>query len=385
MANNTIRITRKELYEQVWTEPVVKLAKKYGLSDVGLRKRCKKYKIPLPPLGYWAKKEFGKEPPRPPLPAYDGSEIVEFNINIDIPANRPIDNEQLSEAEECIQFEKEEKNKIHVSDALRSMHPYVEQTKKALENYKSGAFVRNDPILYSAGSVALDMKVTKVCLSRALRIMNALIKALEQRGFRVSIEARDRYAHHKSYKTSVFVLGEVIEIKLREILKQTKRELPPKDWWLNKYEFINIPSGELSLEIQSWDSPRKRWADGKKQRLEDCLNSFIIGLIKTSVQMRTRENERQIEAQKREEVERQRIEIARRRQEEEEKIRDLFKKAEDWARSQQIKAYIQAVRINAIQRYGRIEPECELEKWLAWAEHQADRLDPLWRDHKQQG
>jgi len=35
-----IRITRKDLYEQVWSEPMVKLAKKYGVSDVGLRKRC---------------------------------------------------------------------------------------------------------------------------------------------------------------------------------------------------------------------------------------------------------------------------------------------------------------------------------------------------------
>ena len=29
---------REELYEQVWTEAVSKVAKRYGISDVGLRK-----------------------------------------------------------------------------------------------------------------------------------------------------------------------------------------------------------------------------------------------------------------------------------------------------------------------------------------------------------
>lgn len=377
METNIILISRKELYDQVWTVPIVKLAKKYGLSDVGLRKRCKKYKIPLPPLGYWAKKEFGKEPPRPLLPAYNGPEVIEFSINIDVPANRPVDNEQLAEAEARIQFEKEEKNRIHVSESLRSLHPLVEQTRKALENYKPGSFVRNDPILYASGNPALDIKVTKECLSRALLIMSALIKGLENRGFKVSIGSGDKYAQHKSKGTLVSVLGEVVEIQLREALKQTKREMPPKDWWWKKYEFINVPSGELSLEIKSWGSPRKRWSDGKKQRLEDCLNSFIVALIKTAVEIRTRANERKIEAQRREEQERQRIELARRRQEEEEKIRDLMKKAEDWNKSQQIRAYIQAVRIEAIQKYGRIDSESELAKWLTWAEQQADMLDPV--------
>jgi hypothetical protein len=51
----------------MWT-----LAKEYGMSDVGLAKVCRKLGIPLPGLGYWAKKTAGnKVPKRPPLPALD--------------------------------------------------------------------------------------------------------------------------------------------------------------------------------------------------------------------------------------------------------------------------------------------------------------------------
>ena len=61
-----IRLTRQELYDQVWSTPMRKLATLYGLSDVGLAKICESHNIPRPPRGYWAKKEFGKAPPRTP-------------------------------------------------------------------------------------------------------------------------------------------------------------------------------------------------------------------------------------------------------------------------------------------------------------------------------
>ena len=33
-------IERKQLYKQVWSKPMSKLAKDYGISDVGLKKIC---------------------------------------------------------------------------------------------------------------------------------------------------------------------------------------------------------------------------------------------------------------------------------------------------------------------------------------------------------
>lgn len=43
-----IEFKREELYEQVWSEPMLSLSKKYSLSDVGLAKICRKLKIPVP-------------------------------------------------------------------------------------------------------------------------------------------------------------------------------------------------------------------------------------------------------------------------------------------------------------------------------------------------
>ena len=50
MASHPITLTRKELYDKVWSQPVHTLAKEYGISDVGLKKICKRRDIPTPAL-----------------------------------------------------------------------------------------------------------------------------------------------------------------------------------------------------------------------------------------------------------------------------------------------------------------------------------------------
>lgn len=51
---------------------MIHAAKRFGISDVALRKTCMKHGIPTPPLGYWAKVAHGKRVVRPPLPALNG-------------------------------------------------------------------------------------------------------------------------------------------------------------------------------------------------------------------------------------------------------------------------------------------------------------------------
>jgi len=43
---------REALYNGVWSESVITVAKKYSMSNNGLRKHCKGLGIPLAPNGY---------------------------------------------------------------------------------------------------------------------------------------------------------------------------------------------------------------------------------------------------------------------------------------------------------------------------------------------
>jgi len=40
---------REKLYQEVWEEPVLVVAKRYGVSDVALAKACRRLAVPLPP------------------------------------------------------------------------------------------------------------------------------------------------------------------------------------------------------------------------------------------------------------------------------------------------------------------------------------------------
>jgi len=75
-----IRLDRAGLYERVWSEPVAKVAEKWGLSGPGLAEGCRRLKIPLPPRGYWAKLGAGRRVRRPPLPKLPSGEAEEIVI-----------------------------------------------------------------------------------------------------------------------------------------------------------------------------------------------------------------------------------------------------------------------------------------------------------------
>ena len=80
MDTDGTQISRKQLYEEVWTQPVTKLAKQYGLSDVGFAKICKRYNIPRPPRGYWARIQAGEKLKRTRLPS-GKDELITINPN----------------------------------------------------------------------------------------------------------------------------------------------------------------------------------------------------------------------------------------------------------------------------------------------------------------
>ena len=48
----TIRLTREQLYELVWSEAMQRLAKQIGISDVAIAKHCRRMDIPVPERGY---------------------------------------------------------------------------------------------------------------------------------------------------------------------------------------------------------------------------------------------------------------------------------------------------------------------------------------------
>jgi hypothetical protein len=181
MWNDAIEIKREELYEQVWSEPVSQVAKRYQLSDVGLAKICKRFQIPLPWLGYWQKKRHGKSVQRPALPPLTNP--TQSVIRIERRTKPMVDPVQDSDLEAKITFERLPENHIKVPPELHEPHPYVVAAEKSLRHAKSN----DSGILMPRSAKCLDVSVSSACLDRALRTMDTLIKALEARQFKASV------------------------------------------------------------------------------------------------------------------------------------------------------------------------------------------------------
>ncbi len=78
----TTSFKRQKLFDEVWETPVTKLAKAYGLSDVGLRKICVALDVPLPPRGHWARLAAGKTIPKPALHKTTRTTTYERVVNV---------------------------------------------------------------------------------------------------------------------------------------------------------------------------------------------------------------------------------------------------------------------------------------------------------------
>ena len=365
-----VRIKRDELYEQVWSQPLTTLAFSYGISDVGLRKICKKLKIPLPGRGFWQRIGKGRRVKKPPLPPFKGKSEYILRVQNGLPESP--DGE--TEAQRLIRVEKKEGHRVVVRRSLEDLHPLAEKTLKSLRSAKPGT----EGLVLPRAAGCLDIHVAPESVERAVRIIDALVKALEERGFRVTAGSGEKRL------TTVSVMGEEMVIRLSESYRRKERELTPRELkrqerepWLYRNEYAYHPTGELTLTICNGGyGVQANWSDGKR-KIEERLGSFIVGLIKAAHERIETRLRREREEREREERRRIREEKARRYKEEKERFQALEQEVESWQKSQRLRVYIEAVQRDALKRHDAIDPDSETGQWIAWATSHADRLDPL--------
>jgi hypothetical protein len=167
-----------------------------------------------------------------------------------------------------IEFERDPVNFVFVEPNARLTHPLVSAAAAKLRGQRpdgDGIVRRLD---------CLDIRVSPAVLSRALHVMQALVRVLERRGHRIAVKKRS---------TEATVPGETMTIFLPERLRRRIRGLTPDDRRrrregrdVDPYELE--PTGELSLHIDN-SYGRSRASDGKNHQLEDCLNPFIEAMI----------------------------------------------------------------------------------------------------------
>lgn len=356
-------LTRQHVYDLVWSKPLTHIAKEMRVSDVGFAKWCRDLDIPLPGVGYWQKIAWGKEVTKTPLP---NPERTDELVLVRLERDEGLPDESPPKAPpEYVIFEQQPENRIVVDDELSKPHPYVSQAKKLLRN---GEEDYQYHWLLPGARPCLDIRVGKDSLERALRIMDAILKALSKRKISLELTPKEQYSN---METAARIDGELVFFGIDAKLKMIERESN----WSHNLEKCWIPTDILTLRIRAeyGNSYQQQWQDGRKTRVEDCLNDFVIALH----EIVRKRKEWQLQA-----LERERLAAERRKKNEEirhlqdielKKIQQLETRVTSWKKAQDIRSFVDAV-VNA---HSDIWKDNELGKYLVWALEQADRIDPL--------
>jgi hypothetical protein len=379
-ASTVTRLTREELYERVWAQPMHTLAPTFGISDVALKKTCRRMRVPTPGRGYWAKKHAGvavRRTPLPKLPASVPSEMLTTAFgrppkpSADPTAPTP---EATGPVADQMRYEAQPEHRIVVAEVLTDPHRLVAASVRALRKAKTDGQHR----LVARSASCLSVSVTLGTVDRALCVLDALLKALEERGYAVEVTTKEQYGASVR-STQVRVGEQQVGITLDERVDRVERARDPKDppYYGKQYDYV--PTGRLAFRItQSYLPVRSTWADGAKQRVETCLNEIVVGIVAAGEALRVLHEEQEARQREYHAAEERRLEAERRRQEEAGHIRALGSTIGAWRRAATIRQYVDAMR-QAAEASGVADETSSLAEWLRWAESYADRLDPTKR------
>ena len=361
---------REELYRKVWEQPLLKIAKEYGVSAVALGKTCKKLSVPVPGRGHWAKLAHRhKSVKQPPLPRLDKVPVIYRSPVVQRKPTMSDPND--SEFAAINQLLSSGALNPPLLDSTARPHPLIRHTASLL---RSRSRKDEHGILLPREQDGLDVKVSERTLERALQVMWQVIAALERQGFSVEVSEGRTVALINGERVSF-----VIEEPVRKVVTKRPRVPNPTDRWDYDEEVTHEPVGQLTLLIQvsTWGKyeQRTRWSDAKIQRIESVVGDFVAGLMRTAVALR-----RQAEEQKQRELEERKraeeaVQLRKDIQEEEKKLEQFNKWVEDWERAERLRRFI-AIYAEKSSSWSS-EKQSEHKAWIEWAQKQADRLDPF--------
>jgi len=377
---------RNQLYQEVWEEPIIQVAKRYGVSNVAIAKTCRKMRIPVPGRGYWAKVQNGQKLPKPPLPPYDDCPKIQRIVSSSpsLSVVEPVEVKRLAPEDfelEKLLLEKESDPslKIIFNPKIKLTHQYVLNTRDRLEKAKktvSDYYGFGRCKVHQDDSFSVDIGVENI--PRVLAILQTLCTALEKRGYILGTEKpkkdnSDTQSQHHHYWREVYpvhatVLDTIIKFKITETSNKRPRDKKIKDSYLHDYKFV--PTGKLCFEFifpPYKNHARTKWYDGKKEKIEDQLNDIIINMIKFVTA--TKESEAwdrlREEQWKAEEVERiNRLELA---QMEEARINALVKNSDRLVKFNQVREYYELITEIGKERLGDSYEGSDFSEWVKWA------------------
>jgi len=325
----------------VWSEPLIVLATQFGLSDVGLKKLCKRRGVPTPPRGYWAKVNAGQQLDRPSLPE---------TWTVERPPRK-------------LAVSPDEVPRLASSRAYdeRALSGVARRTLSTIRRVRSPA-----TLVRTSGEGVFPAAVSRESALRAVFLWDTLRQALAALGVTAD-------STHRCFSDGV----ETVSIRIVELRSPFTRPFdqaldgrrsyysgPPthvKDYVCNGFLSLQVYD-EVAAKTREWKDTRTRPLDVKI----DLIARAIVELLGRMHLMRQEAQEqRRLFAER---CQREALE-AQRRCEQEERVRTLVGLATDLRQADEIRALVLRLEQFPVG-------DSELVEFLSWARQIAIDLDP---------
>ena len=379
-------LTREQLYELVWREPMLKVAESFGVSSSYLARVCTELRVPRPERGYWAKLEFGKQPQRPELPSAQADDLREWKPGAAIgTAERATLARRRAQAKPSNGIEPGDRR----HELLTGVRPHFLKTRES-----------DTGLLRPFKKHLVDIVVSEKHLDAALDAADVLFRSLEAKGHKVALGASNSHSLRADVEArevpvknryvrglwspdrltvvrigdvevglTLFEMTEAVEmmyignskyVPVRGLTPEQLRRFKEPYYWRTSQDF---PSGRFALQAYStnWLVPwEQRWREVKAGQFASMVSLVVKELEMAAPELSRKRIEAEAQAA---EERRKREEEWRRAQEEAERVRrakarqdarsDLLEAIASWEQTRNIHAYFQAVE----QQIAQLTPE----------------------------
>lgn len=365
---NDVVVLPQDLQDFAWSAPMRDLAKRVGVSDVGLKKILAAHGVAPPPQGYWNKLAAGKPVPRCPRVAARGpGETGRARLDQrfagvlagteSLPSSGPFASAAVPEDLEQLRVtEVAAIGRVTVPRKLERVHHslshLIAQEARRREKFAASRWTWDAP------------KFDEPVGQRRLRLLNALFTALSRRGHRADAYERDGEIHATAVVGHTRVSVDIRPVAERRQDGRGRGALP-----------ANLPAKTPLAVIVDGDQSQA-WKDDEAGALEEKLVEVVAGTIvagEAAFRRRLREAELRAEQSRAMEERRRRERSEALAAERLKRLRDsgeLLRQAED------LRALLNRVR-GAVLSGSLSVAAADLEAWETWARKEADRLDPV--------
>ena len=367
-----VKLTRKQLYDEIWALSVAGVARKYNLNYGKLIATCKVENIPFPSSGYWTKKNMGKDVSNE-IVEFSGLEDTEISlITKDAVVKRirkakaevveKVHTDVTEELDVAAEEDLPQKKTDNIPEWPDGILDYLDETEK------------NKVLEYACNlQISQSTRLHKMLVQYKKDIADYMSKLKEA-------QSRPYYNPRINSDLSVKIRGNIVRFRMVESQDQVKHEMTKQEAqalvkynddiknhrWASKPQirkYDKVYNGKLRIVF----GERSYIRDNDSEKLEDRLGDILVTLYEKAEENRIVREAREEAERKRVEEERRREENRQRKEQEIRLVKELVNKAEDYRIAKEIREYIQAMIDSGNED---ITPE-----WIEWALKKADWYD----------